>query len=46
MKLCVLGSLGLATAFLSGCSGGNTNEQAVEPAALTTDTPAQPASIC
>ncbi len=41
MKFGAWSSLGLVTAVLSGCSGGNTNEQAAEPVAATTDTPAR-----
>ena len=45
MQIGVLSSLGLATLFLSGCSGENTNKQAAEPVAATNDTPAQPAPV-
>ncbi len=45
MKLCVWSSLGLAAAFLSGCSDRNTSGQAAEAVLTTTDTPAQPALV-
>jgi hypothetical protein len=45
MKIGVWSNLALATLFLSGCSGGNANEQAAEPVAATDDTPVQPAPV-
>ncbi|RYD77546.1 MAG: hypothetical protein EOP84_15395 [Verrucomicrobiaceae bacterium] len=45
MKYNVWSSLGLATAFLAGCSGGNTDEQASEGVAAVTDAPAQSAQV-